>query len=123
MYRTFIEDLPEPPHPGEILREDILPCLGMTRAALARHLGISARMLGDLLAERRSVDRKMAQRLGIALGQGARYWLGLQVQHDLWHCDIDEPPVKPIRWGKRKKTRQAATRSRPTAAAAGCASL
>lgn len=123
MYRSFSEDLPEPPHPGEILREDILPCLGMTRAALARHLGISVRMLRDILSERRSIDRKMALRLGIAFGQGARYWLGLQVQHDLWHCDFDQPPqVAPIRWGKRKKGRKASAPVRHRPAETSCVS-
>lgn len=101
MYRNISETQPEPPHPGEILREDILPYLRMTRAALARHLAISTRMLGDLLAERRSVDRVLAQRLGAAFGHGARYWLGLQVQYDLWHSDYDGPPaVAPLTWGK-----------------------
>lgn len=101
MYRNLSEYQPEPPHPGEILREDILPCLRMTRAELARHLGVSARLLSDLLAERRSVDRAMAQRLGLAFGHGARYWLGLQVQFDLWHSDFDGPPaVTPLTWGK-----------------------
>lgn len=101
MYRNISEYQPEPPHPGEILREDILPCLTMTRAALAKHLGVSTRMLADLLAERRTVDRKLAQRLGRAFGHGARYWLGLQMQYDLWHADFDGPPeVVPLTWGK-----------------------
>ena len=101
MYRNLSEYQPEPPHPGEILREDILPCLRMSRAELARHLGVSSRVLADLLAERRSVDRAMAQRLGLAFGHGARYWLGLQVQFDLWHSDFDGPPaVAPLTWGK-----------------------
>ena len=30
-----------PPHPGETLREDILPELGLTVAAAARQLGVS----------------------------------------------------------------------------------
>ena len=101
MYRNLSAYQPEPPNPGEILREDILPCLRMSRAELARHLGVSPRILADLLAERRSVDRAMAQRLGLAFGHGARYWLGLQVQFDLWHSDYDgQPAVTPLTWGK-----------------------
>lgn len=102
MYRDLSESQPEPPHPGEILREDILPYLSMSRAALARHLGVSTRRLADLLAERRPVDRLMAQRLGQAFGHGARYWLGLQIQYDLWHSDFErEPEILPLPWGKR----------------------
>jgi addiction module HigA family antidote len=118
MYRNLSEYQPEPPHPGEILREDILPCLSMTRTALARHLGVSVRLLGDLLAERRSVDRAMAQRLGAAFGHGARYWLGLQVQYDLWHSDYDGPPaVSPLTWGKRAVARPSRRKAARTYAA------
>lgn len=117
MYRNLSEYQPEPPHPGEILREDILPCLQMSRVELARHLGVSPRLLADLLAERRSVDRAMAQRLGQAFGHGARYWLGLQVQHDLWHSDYDGPlAVQPLTWGKALANR---TPRRKTSARAG----
>ena len=91
-----------PPHPGEILREDILPHVSMSRTELASHLGISARMLADVLAEKRAVTLDLAVRLGTALGQGARYWLGLQTQHDIWQAShLDAAPVRPITWGKR----------------------
>jgi len=117
MYRNISEYQPEPPHPGEILREDILPCLNLSRAELAKHLGISTRMLSDLLAERRNVDRKLAQCLGLAFGHGARYWLGLQMQYDVWHSDFDGPPaVTPLTWGKASAKRPANRRtSRATA--------
>lgn len=111
MYRDLSEYQPEPPHPGEILREDILPCLKMTRAALARHLGVPVRRLSDILNERRPVDRAMAQRLGQAFGHGARYWLGLQIQYDLWHTDYDrQPGVAPLVWGKAARSPSRPTR-------------
>jgi addiction module HigA family antidote len=86
-----------PPHPGEILRDDILPALGLSRAKVATHLGIAARMLGDLLRERRPVTLEIARRLGAAFGSGTHYWLGLQIQHDLWVARTTEPStVKPL---------------------------
>lgn len=75
-----------PPHPGEILREDILPRLELTRRALAEHLGISTRVLSAFLNERRPVTLDLAVRLGACLGHGARYWLGLQAQYDIWQA-------------------------------------
>jgi addiction module HigA family antidote len=91
-----------PPHPGEILREDILPLLSLTRRQFARHLGVSVRVLSELLSERRSVTLDIAQRLGVALGQGARYWLGLQMQHDVWlTTQAQTIAVTPLSWGKR----------------------
>ena len=42
-----IERLPafQPAHPGEILREDVLPGLDLPRAKLAQHLGVSRQTL------------------------------------------------------------------------------
>lgn len=86
-----------PPHPGEVLREDILPHYGITRKAFAKHLGISTRLLGDVLRERRDVTLDLAMRLGAAFGQGAHFWLGLQMQHNLWQARRQETKVRPIK--------------------------
>jgi addiction module HigA family antidote len=91
-----------PPHPGEYLREDILPALGMTVKALAAHLGVSRQSLSELVNERRAVSVEMAQKLGKAFGNGARFWLALQMQHDLWRAsrsgDVD---VEQLDWEDR----------------------
>lgn len=88
-----------PPHPGEYLREDILPALGMTIKDLAAHLGVSRVALSELVNEKRSVSIEMAQRLGKALGNGARFWLALQMQHDIWNAErAAKISVKPLKW-------------------------
>lgn len=93
-----------PPHPGEILRDDILPLLGLTRAALARKLGVTPRRLANLLAERSPITADLAQRLGIVLGHGPRYWLGLQMQHDVWLTTQPlDVPVTPLKWTRLPK--------------------
>jgi len=76
-----------PPHPGAYLREDILPALEMTITELADHLKVARPTLSDLVNEKKSVSLEMAQKLGRALGNGARFWLTLQLQYDLWHAD------------------------------------
>jgi len=73
-----------PCHPGEILREDFIPQYSISRKALASHLGLGVRTLGDLVNERRPITLDLALRLGEAFGTGAHYWLGLQMQHDVW---------------------------------------
>ncbi len=86
-----------PPHPGEVLREDILPSLKLTRIEIAKHLKISARSLGELLRGRRDINVDLARRLGTAFGQGAHFWLALQMQHNLWLASEGEPlPVRRI---------------------------
>jgi antitoxin HigA-1 len=76
-----------PPHPGAYLRQDILPALDMTITDLADHLQVSRPTLSDLVNEKKSVSVEMAQRLGRAFGNGARFWLALQLQYDLWHAE------------------------------------
>jgi antitoxin HigA-1 len=86
-----------PPHPGELLREQILPRLTLSRKELAAKLGVSLTRLSDFLAERRPVSLDMARRLGKAFGNGARYWLALQMQHDVWTAEREDTiEVAPI---------------------------
>ena len=70
-----------PTHPGEILREDVLPAAGLT---LARLLGVSRRTVSEILHERRPVTTDMAHRLARAFGTSPEMWLGLQQDVDLW---------------------------------------
>jgi len=70
-------------HPGELLREDVLPALGRTRAEIARLLGISRQTLHAILTERSPVTPEMALRLGKLCGNGPDLWLALQTRYDL----------------------------------------
>lgn len=88
-----------PAHPGAYLREDILPALRMSITDLADHLKVARPTLSDLVHEKKSVSMEMAQRLGKAFGNGARFWLALQLQYDLWHAEHDgNIDVEPIEW-------------------------
>jgi len=70
-------------HPGELLREDIVPALGRPRAELARLLGVSRQTLHAILAERAPVTTEMALRLGKLCGNGPELWINLQTRYDL----------------------------------------
>ena len=102
--RMHVETIESPPeHPGEVLRKDVLPRIGMAGKALARHLGVGERSLRDLLAGRRHVSLDMARRLGEALGTGAHYWLALQLQHDVWLAETaGRIGVRPIALQRRR---------------------
>jgi addiction module HigA family antidote len=76
-----------PSHPGAILREDVLPGLGVPLARLASHLGVSRQTLYDIINEKRAITADIAARLGRALGNSALFWLNLQSQHDAWHAE------------------------------------
>ncbi len=72
-----------PTHPGEILREDILPAIRNSRADVARLLGISRQHLYDVLNEKKPVTPRMALRLGRMFGNTPDFWLRLQQEYDL----------------------------------------
>jgi antitoxin HigA-1 len=60
----------KPMHPGEMLREDVLPALGKTKTEIAGLLGISRQTLFDILSEKQPVTPAMALRFGKLLGNG-----------------------------------------------------
>ena len=72
-----------PMHPGEMLREDILPALGRSKAEIARLLGVSRQTLYDTLDEKKPVTVNMALRLGKLCGDGPRIWLAMQQAYDM----------------------------------------
>ena len=82
----------KPTHPGEILREDVLPALGMSQRAFAERLGVSRRTLSELLHERRALSPEMAARLGKLLGTSPESWLAMQDAVDLW--EVSQHPER-----------------------------
>ena len=76
-----------PTHPGEVLREDVVPTLGISKSEIAARLGVSRVAFYDLLNEKTGVSPRMAVRLGKFLGNGPRIWLNMQTAWDLWHAE------------------------------------
>ena len=72
-----------PTHPGEILREDVLPALGVTKTRFAALLHVSRQTLYDILGEKQPVTPQMALRLGRLLGNGPEIWVRMQGAYDL----------------------------------------
>jgi addiction module HigA family antidote len=77
----------EPLHPGEILREDVLPALGVSVTEAAKALKVSRQTLHRLLAGKAAVSPEMALRLGKFCGNGPDLWLRLQETFNLWHAE------------------------------------
>ena len=76
-----------PTHPGELLREDVIPATGKTKTEIAGLLGISRQHLYDILEERKPVTAGMAVRLGKLFGNGAGLWSRMQAAHDTWRAE------------------------------------
>jgi addiction module HigA family antidote len=73
-----------PTHPGEVLREDVLPETGLTQGEFARLIGVSRRTINEILQEKRPVTVDTAHRLARVLNTSPDVWLGLQQDVDLW---------------------------------------
>lgn len=87
-----------PPHPGEILKEDVLPELGLTVGQFAAHLGISRPHLSKVLNGRAGITAEMDLKLSEALGQPPGLWLRMQTAYDLWQAEQQpRQPVAPLR--------------------------
>jgi addiction module HigA family antidote len=77
-----------PPHPGETLREDVLPALGLTVTEAAQQLGVTRAAFSRVLNCRAAVSPEMALRLegwlGVENGGRADMWISQQAAYDLW---------------------------------------
>ncbi|MEE8523544.1 MAG: HigA family addiction module antitoxin [Thermoanaerobaculia bacterium] len=76
-----------PTHPGEILREDVLPAIELSVSEAARQLRISRQTLHRILKGTHGVTPEMAVRLGKFCGNGPGLWLRMQQSYDLWKAE------------------------------------
>jgi addiction module HigA family antidote len=72
-----------PPHPGELVREDVVKPLGLTVTRTAALLGVSRSNLSLFLNERIDVSPEMALKLEAAFGLEAGMLLGMQTDRNL----------------------------------------
>jgi len=75
-----------PTHPGEMLLEEFLKPLGVSQSAFAIRLGVSFPRLNEITRGKRGVTPDTALRLARVTGMSADFWLGLQLDWDLWHA-------------------------------------
>jgi addiction module HigA family antidote len=72
-----------PVHPGEIIKEDILPSVGLSVTAAAKALGVSRQMLHDILAGRKPLSAVMCLKVARLFGGSPEVWMRLQAAYDL----------------------------------------
>ncbi|HWY82725.1 MAG TPA: HigA family addiction module antitoxin [Roseiarcus sp.] len=82
-----------PPHPGEIVREDCLIPAGLSVTEAALRLGVSRQSMSELINGRNGISADMALRLEKAGWSTALSWLRNQASYDLWQArNRDEVP-------------------------------
>ena len=75
-----------PTHPGEMLLEEFLEPLGISQSAFAVRLGVLFPRLNEIVRGKRAVTPDTALRLAQVTRMSADFWLGLQMDWDLWHA-------------------------------------
>lgn len=86
-----------PPHPGQVLGEDVLGELGLTVVEAAARLGVSRVTLSRVIHGHAGVSPNLAVRLERAGVGTARAWLAMQTNYDLAkELDGKEHDVRPL---------------------------
>ena len=85
------------PHPGELLREDVISPLGLSVTEVARRLNMSRVALSRVLNGRAGISPELAIRLEKAGISTAHFWVSLQANYDLWHAlQSEQPPIQSL---------------------------
>ncbi len=85
------------PHPGELLREDVLVPLGISVMDAAKRLGLARNTLSRIIAGRSGISPDLAIRLELAGVGTARFWMALQTNFELSEAlKRKQPEVKPL---------------------------
>ena len=87
-----------PISPGEILLEEYLKPMGISQNAMARAVGVSPRVINEVVQGKRSITPAMSIRFGAFFGQSDEFWHGLQIECDSRklareNCSKQEPSL------------------------------
>jgi addiction module HigA family antidote len=85
-----------PVHPGEMIKEDILPSVGLSVKAAAKALGVSRQMLHDILAGRRPMSAIMCLKVSRLFGGSPEVWMRLQAAYDLKKAEQNKKVMKRV---------------------------
>lgn len=87
-----------PPHPGELIRDQCLEPLGLSVTDAAKGLGVTRKALSELVNGHAGISPEMAIRLERAFGSTAETWLRMQLEYDLWQAEQRAGDLKVTRF-------------------------
>ena len=87
----------KPTLPGAILRDDVLPALGMTQTEFAQRLLVSRLTVSELLRGKRGLSPDLAARIGKLTRTSPESWLRMQAAVDLWELDQHPERLAAVR--------------------------
>lgn len=75
-----------PTPPGEMLLEEFLTTRGVTQVELASRMGVPVQRVNTIVNGKRGITAETAILLSEALDTTPEFWMGLQMDQDLWHA-------------------------------------
>ena len=78
----------DPPHPGDLIKTEIIETLGLTVSKAAEILKVRRATLSDLLHGKASLTPEMALRIEKAFGPDMDHLLRMQLAHDVAHTRL-----------------------------------
>ena len=84
-------------HPGVLLMREVLQPENITPSRLSDAMGLSRASVSRVTTGKSAISADFAQRLELALGVSAEFWVRMQGAYDLWKARQDAPEVKPLR--------------------------
>jgi antitoxin HigA-1 len=87
-----------PPHPGEVIRAEIIEAHRLTVTAAAKVLGVSRQALSALLNAQADLTGDMALRLEKAFGPKMETLMGMQSAYDIFQTRRRERTIKVRRY-------------------------
>ncbi len=73
----------DPPHPGDLIRTEIIEALGLNVSKAAEILGVRRATLSDLLHGKAALTAEMALRIEKAFGPDMNHLLRMQLAYDV----------------------------------------
>ena len=96
-----------PCHPGEILWEEYLQPMEMSITEFAKQIGVSRKVLSDVVNEKAGISPVMSLRLAKALSKSPQFWLTMQMNYDLFRVQKKSKKeiraVRSIKWKSSEK--------------------
>ena len=86
IYERKSDTMHNPPHPGEILKEDCLEPLGLTITDFAKKIGVTRKTISDIVNKKTGISPAMSLKLAKTFNTSAELWLGMQTEYDLWRA-------------------------------------
>lgn len=91
-----------PPHPGEVIKEEILKPLGLSVEETAHHLGVEPKILSQVLNEQGALTPEIAYRLSLLFKPSSESWLRQQAAYDIWQIKQHSSDIHVIPFNETK---------------------